>query len=172
MKITGVHHDDFPNIYYSVRMMQPPRFTTAPGSTDLLFTHEKQTDAAHLLVPSAGDKAKSAKHSAGTAAADRAEREGAAHLAAQQLQATLADNGKPVAIKVGFSNRDYCVTIGSLCTVAQLKLLISTITEVAVPDMKLIVKGTVLKNNNQLIKDTKITHNSKVVVMSSNAHTV
>mmetsp|Transcript_2056 Transcript_2056/g.4420 ORF Transcript_2056/g.4420 Transcript_2056/m.4420 type:complete len:82 (-) Transcript_2056:61-306(-) len=80
--------------------------------------------------------------------------------------------GSPVPIKVSFSNKDYNMSIGSLCSVSQLKALIGAITDVPVPDMKLIVKGTILKSNTQLIKDTKIVNNSKIVVMSSGVHVV
>lgn len=182
-KVTGVHHDDFPNIYYTVQMQTPPQFTAADGSLALAFAHEKQTDHTHLLPPSgeplplagaAGSEAGGAakRSRAGDAASERAEQAAAARQAALQLQGTLAAMGTPLSIKVGFSNKDYTMTIGTQCTVAQLKMLISAVTEVPVPEMKLIVKGTVLKNNNQLIKDTKIGNNSKVVVMSSGAHIV
>ena len=176
VSIVGVHHDDFPNVYYTVRLKNPIVLTGVAGCEALTFHTEKQTDHTHLSPVSEGfGKPKAAPRgasAAGNAAAERSERTNAAKYAAQQLQQTLCANGTPVAFKVGFSNRDYEISIGSLCTVAQLKLLISAITDVPVPDMKLICKGVVLKINNQQIKDTKIGNNSKVVVMSSGAHTV
>jgi hypothetical protein len=181
-KVTGVHHDDFPNVYYSVQMETPPRFTPVEGSVDLAFHHERQTDHTHLIPVSEGygtasaakglASAEAGRHRAGDAASLRQEQAAAAHAAAVHLQETLAQNGKPIQIRVGFSNRDYTLRIGSHCTVAQLKLLISTVTEVPVPAMSLIVKGAMLKDDNQQIKDTKIVANSKVVVMSRSAHVV
>lgn len=167
--ISGVHLDDFPNIYYTVKLKTPLQSTNAPGFDTLIFHQEKQTDSTHLLpvseVPPSASKC-------GNAAAERAEREASARTAALALQQTLSAIGTPVAIKVGFSNKDYNLSIGSQCTVAQLKMLISAMTDVSVPDMSLICKGVVLKNNNQLIQDTKITKGSKIVVMSSAAHVV
>lgn len=173
MTISGIHLDDFPNVYYSVKLKTPLQSTNVAGFDALIFNHEKQTDATHLLPVSEVPPSKSASAgSAGNAAAERAEREASARTAALALQQTLAAIGTPVKIKVGFSNRDHNLTIGSQCTVAQLKMLISAMTDVSVPDMSLICKGAVLKNNNQLIQDTKITNGSKVVVMSSAAHVV
>lgn len=169
----GVHHDDFPNVYYTVKLHMPITLTGVAGCEALVFHTEKQTDWTHLLPVSesfgrSADKAASAA----SAAAERSERANAAKYAAQQLQQTLCALGKPVKFKAGFSNRDYELSIGSECTVAQLKLLISAITEVPIPDMKLICKGVVLKDHSQLIKDTKVVNGAKVVVMSSAAHIV
>ena len=184
VSIVGVHHDDFPNVYYTVKINMPIILTGAAGCEALVFHTEKQTDWTHLLpVTESFGKADSkpssiagagrgAAGAAGAAAAERSERANAAKYAAQQLQQTLCALGKPVAFKAGFSNRDYELSIGNECTVAQLKLLISAITEVPIPDMKLICKGVVLKDHSQLIKDTKISNGSKVVVMSSAAHVV
>jgi hypothetical protein len=187
VNVTAVHLDDFPNVYYTVKMKKPLQRTAVAGSLALQFQQEKQTDHTHLLPltepanastgtasaasPTASSAAGQASK-AGNAAADRAEQAAAARYAALDLQQTLSAMGIAIPIKVGFSNRDYNMTIGSECSVAQLKSLISAITDVSVPDMKLIVKGTVLKSNSQLIKDTKIANNTKVVVMSSAAHVV
>jgi hypothetical protein len=188
VNVTAVHLDDFPNVYYTVKMKKPLQRTAVAGSLALQFQQEKQTDHTHLLPltepassasgastsASAGSVAPAASstNKAGNAATDRAEQAAAARFAALDLQQTLSAMGIAIPIKVGFSNRDYNMTIGSECSVAQLKSLISAITDVSVPDMKLIVKGTVLKSNTQLIKDTKIANNTKVVVMSSGAHVV
>lgn len=181
MSIVGVHHDDFPNVYYTVKLNMPITLTGVAGCESLVFHTEKQTDWTHLLPVSesfgkAGSKADSTAGgrggAAGNAAAERSERANAAKYAAQQLQQTLCALGRPVVFKAGFSNRDYELSIGNECTVAQLKLLISAITEVPIPDMKLICKGVVLKDHGQLIRDTKISNGSKVVVMSSAAHVV
>lgn len=159
----------------------PIQLTGVKGCEELTFHTEKQTDHTHLLpVSEARDKAGAAPpgmaakgaSAAGSAAAERSEKANAAKYAAQQLQQTLCAIGTPVSIKVGFSNRDYEMRIGSQCTIAQLKLLISAITDVPVPDMKLICKGVVLKINTQLIKDTKISNGSKITVMSSGSHVV
>lgn len=169
MTINGVHHDDFPNVYYTVKLKAPLQSTNAPGFDALIFNQEKQTDSTHLLpvseVPPTATRA-------ANAAAERAEREASARTAALALQQTLCALGTPVPIKVSFSNKDYNLSIGSQCSVSQLKMLISAMTDVPVPDMNLICKGAVLKNNNQLIQDTKITKGSKIVVMSSAAHVV
>lgn len=180
--IVGVHHDDYPNVYYTVKLHMPITLSGAAGCENLMFHTEKQTDWTHLLPVSEsfGQTSRAASsgiaghptNAAGIAAAERSERANAAKYAAEQLQQTLCAIGKPVTFKAGFSNRDYELSIGSDCTVAQLKLLISAITEVPVPDMKLICKGVVLKDHTQLIKNTKISNGTKVVVMSSAAHVV
>ncbi|CAO3645485.1 unnamed protein product [Mucor fragilis] len=50
-------------------------------------------------------------------------------------------------------------------TVSDLKLKCQQLTEVEPPFMKLIVKGAILKDDAQLIKDTKIGQGSKVMLM-------
>jgi hypothetical protein len=83
------------------------------------------------------------------------------------MQQSLAQNGKTLDIKLSHNSVEHKASIGSNCTVAQLKLLISAYFDVPVSSMSVICKGATLKNNAQLLKDTKIVNGVKVMVMSS-----
>lgn len=50
--VIGVHHDDYPNVYYTIQPVRPLQFINGRNSnTELTMTlfEEKQTDSAHLL---------------------------------------------------------------------------------------------------------------------------
>ena len=93
-------------------------------------------------------------------------------LATQELQQHLSSLGTPLNILVNFVNKNYSMQIGNQCNVHQLKLLISAYTGVPVPDMKLVCKGTMLKDGNELLTNTKLKEGSKLLVLSSGAHVV
>jgi hypothetical protein len=117
VRVVQQHQDDFPNIYYTVQIQMPPRMTTAAGAEGLVFEHEKQTDAAHLSLRS---KDQTAPQTAPASGAGRAgSNSGRGPGAARHLQETLAAMGAPIPIKVCYSSRELVLTIGSLCSVAQ-----------------------------------------------------
>lgn len=177
MRIAGVHHDDFPNVYYTIQMMKPIHMTTAAaaakseGKESLEFDHEKQTDANHIVLP---PQKKKNNNNANSNKRDSKGPDVSAEEAAaiRDLQQSLSAMGSPINIKIGYSNIDYAATIGTECTVGQLKLLASALTDVPVPDMKLICKGQVLRLNNEYIKDTRVREGSKLVLMSGKVHVV
>ena len=51
VRIVGVHHDDYPNIYYTIQQAEPLQTTDVAGAAEVGFVHEKQTDNYHLLPP-------------------------------------------------------------------------------------------------------------------------
>jgi hypothetical protein len=270
--VKGVHHDDFPNIYYTVEMVQPIKTTLVPGADKLVFETEKQTDGAHLVVPqpvsprqtqqqqssppkpsqhqqqqpsharphhemhyhsnnnnnnnnntnnSGHPSPNQAAKQARTAAAHMDERSSnyshsngssspykpagaggytnsnnsnsnnfnnraaaapaaappalnsAEHLqTVEELHRSLAAKGVGIPITLDCSKWEYDVTIGSLCTVGQLKLLVSAITGAPMSTMRLVCNGAFLRDNHALIQHTNIRNRSRVVVMSTGSHVV
>lgn len=185
VEIVDVHKDDFPNMYYTIRIKHPIQITT-PTSTlttttivssssssseqqqqqlpmnYLIFEQEKQTDAYHLLPLSiTTTKSIEEKHSlkSNTNPMD---------LALKSLQDTLCSMGIPINMKINYSNKQYDIMLGNICTISQLKLLISATLNIPVPNMQLITKGLILKNNHQKISDTKLINGSKITVMCQN----
>mmetsp|Transcript_1489 Transcript_1489/g.2498 ORF Transcript_1489/g.2498 Transcript_1489/m.2498 type:complete len:403 (+) Transcript_1489:53-1261(+) len=182
VRISGVHHDDYPNIYYSVQLKTPVESTQVPGADKLVFEHEKQTDSAHLCPSSQQQQRASSSSSAAPSAASTSSTRGMGQSSsgmnptqmqtADELQQTLSTMGPPVQFKIVYKAQERLLVIGSNCTVAQLKLLISAYTGVQVPDMKLISNGIVLKNNHQQVKQTRLTKGAKIMVMNAGSHTV
>ena len=183
VKVIDVHHDDFPNIYYTIKAIIPTQTTISTNSsTSLIFEQEKQTDFYHLCTLSQHsiDRYKSfsstpSLSSSTTAAASvlnktniKNDNTTAEQIALKNLQESLCKLGTNINLNVSHSNKLYIITVGSNCTISQLKILISATINISLPDMKLIYKGNILKNNHQKIIETKLINNSKIIVMSSN----
>mmetsp|Transcript_1488 Transcript_1488/g.2493 ORF Transcript_1488/g.2493 Transcript_1488/m.2493 type:complete len:401 (+) Transcript_1488:53-1255(+) len=179
VRISGVHHDDYPNIYYSVQLKTPVESTQVPGADKLVFEHEKQTDSTHLCASTSSCSTSTstssstsrvegafADHSGSSTHAGDSQGSSETQLV-DELQQTLSTMGPSIQFKMVYKAQDRPLVIGSNCTVAQLKQLISAYTGVKVADMKLIIKGTVLKNNQQQVKETKLTKGAKIMVMGS-----
>lgn len=51
VNVIGVHHDDYPNVYYTIQPVSPLQFINGRNKTSLSMNlfEEKQTDSAHLL---------------------------------------------------------------------------------------------------------------------------
>ena len=84
------------------------------------------------------------------------------------MQESLCKLGTNLNLNISHSNKLYIITVGSNCTISQLKILIGATIDISISDMKLIYKGNILKNNHQKIIETKLINNSKIIVMSSN----
>lgn len=151
--VIGVHHDDFPNVYYTIQPVRPIQFINGRNNnTELTMNvfEEKQTDSTHLkhLEPGVDSRID--------------------EMLQNKTRATLENLGEPIPIRVSYGESNYHnVKIGNMATIQQLKQLIRIVIGVPLPDMKLICKGTVLKNDTQLIKSSKIVNGSKIIVMSS-----
>lgn len=155
VSIIGVHHDDFPNVYYTIQPVRPVQFVNgANNNTVLKMTvfEEKQTDGTHLKALQSGDAS------------------GVDKLLDQQTRDTLEKLGDPVPLRLSCGDTQYQnVKIGNMCSIGQLRQLCRIVTGVPVRDMKLICKGTVLKSDTQLIKSSKIVNGSKIIVMTTTA---
>lgn len=171
VKIIGVHHDDFPNIYYTIKMEHLTEYDL-PSDLDvsnLTFYTEKQTDSIRL-IPDEMIRLKSHQEplSISNQPADFSLEQIARQR--QELQATLCQQGFVYNLRVSYNNKEYpSFQISSLCQIGQLKELIALVLENSIQpkNVKIIYKGIVFKNDHQLIKDTKIIDNSKLVVIGS-----
>lgn len=182
VRVIDVHHDDFPNIYYTIKAIQPSQTTTKTTanstnhtSSTLLFEQEKQTDLYHLcpLTSKSIEKYKAfslatsivnPKTEVNTCTRNKESNE----MILKNLQESLCKLGPTINLNVNYSNKQYVVSLGTFCTISQLKIMIcATIGHLSVPDVKLIHKGVILKDNQQKITETKLVNNAKIIVMSS-----
>ncbi len=159
VQIIGVHHDDFPNIYYTIGMVQPPH-GVGLDSQKLVFHTEKQTDKSHLIpfVPTTEPDVHMAAHNTQTH-----------HRSDQQLlhlQAHIESLGHIITIRAIHGKKEFAdIRISLLSTVAQIKNLLSLHSNVPVNRMKLIYKGGILKPDNAVVNDLKIPQNARITIM-------
>ena len=182
VRIVGVHHDDFPNIYYTIQQAEPLQTTDVAGAAEVGFVHEKQTDNYHLF-PFARSLAEATASGAGasagvgggkvidgTAAAASAKSSSPASSAraVMDMMDAMAAQGRPLTIRASHGKHDGgSITIGDGCTVGQLKALLGAIFNIPVPSLKVICRGSTLSVDQLLIRDSKIVNGSKLVVMGT-----
>jgi hypothetical protein len=156
VKIIGVHHDDFPNIYYTISMTQPPH-GVGLDSQKLVFHSEKQTDRSHL-IPYVLSTNPEPQHNEQT------------HNRSDQpmhhLQSQIESLGHIITIRASHGKQEFSeIRVSLLCTVAQLKQLLSFHCHVPSNKMKLIFKGAMLKPDGAVLHDLKIPQNAKITIM-------
>jgi Ubiquitin family len=100
---------------------------------------ERQTDSAHL----------------------------AEHTAIVNVIAKCAGTSLQLQIVHAGKNFDLSDRIGDDNTISELKAAVASLTDVPADGQKLIYKGTVLKNDTQKLKDTKISRGAKITVIGT-----
>jgi hypothetical protein len=169
--ILAVHHDDFPNIYYSVRLLNESK-------------NEKQTDAKHL-IPSAPTSNANSNNNSNTSShrnspafsstvkpSSSSLSSSSSGLSFEEFQNQLLQlGGHVLTLKLSYKNKELpsAVRVSSHVTILQLKSLIHyLIPQIRVKDMKLICKGLFLKDDKMTLSKTgKVTDGSKITVMGS-----
>jgi hypothetical protein len=171
--ILAVHHDDFPNIYYTIRLLNESK-------------NEKQTDAKHL-IPNASNansnnnsNANSRRNSPAfcspvkpsSSSSSLSSASSSSRLSFEEFQNQLLQlGGHVLTLKLSYKNKELpsSLRVSSHATILQLKSLIHyLIPQIRVKDMKLICKGLFLKDDKMTLSRTgKVTDGSKITVMGS-----
>ena len=141
VKVVGVHHDDFPNIYYTIQPCDPSSATF----------DEKQTDANRLSIVKDKDVEQPSPNPPSPS------------------PAAVPINNNCIILNISHNKKDIPIRIDPKSTVLQLKEEISTKTGVAIKEMKLTSKGTVMKDNQVSISKSDLVHNSKIVLTKAKA---
>jgi hypothetical protein len=158
-RILAVHHDDFPNIYYTIELI------LKDGEKN-----EKQTDASHLIPrpeellapahapvnPSPGPGSTAASTSNPVYQAET-----------QALIHRLQTSFGATKVLLKFSHRNKEITsleVGSGAPLTEIRELVSRWTAVPKKEVKLICKGMVLKDG-QTVQTAKLTNGSRIVIM-------
>jgi len=143
--VVGVHLDDFPNVYYTVRFDGPD----AGG-------REKQTDHYHL---------RRKNFSPGGSGV------GGAPAGAQQTRLVVEGGvaGAALNLKVNHGGKVYELGdgIGDKNTIGQLKELVERYSGVTVKQQKLVYKGVVLKEAGSDLKSVKLANGSKITLIGA-----
>lgn len=192
VKVMGVHHDDFPHIYYTIAPLNPPTIQRHGASEEdcerLIFHTEKQTDsnrviAAPDLRPAAAPAAAAAAPSTNPRDSERQKQElvlqkkRLLQLFASKAQSSGLWGTDAFTITVSYAGNDEAgvtiaprVTVGELreyarCIIALAKLGTANPALARTADVKLIAKGVQLKQDHQLVRDTKLGPGGKLVIM-------
>eukprot|EP01033_Poteriospumella_lacustris_P018161 gene18161-13038_t len=191
VKVIGVHHDDFPNVYYTIAPINPPTIQRHGASEEdcerLTFHAEKQTDSNRVIAaperrPAAAPAAAAAPPS-NPRDSERQKQE--LVLQKQRLLQLFASKAQTsglwgtdaFTITVSYAGNDEAgvtiaprVTVGELrefarCIIALAKLGTANPALARAADVKLIAKGVQLKQDHQLVRDTKLAPGGKLVIM-------
>lgn len=192
VKIVGVHHDDFPHVYYTIAPINPPTVQRHGASEEdcerLTFHTEKQTDsnrviAAPELRPAAAAPAAAAAPPSNARDTERQRQElvlqkqRLLQLFASKAQSSGLWGTDAFTITVSYAGNDEAgvtiaprVTVGELrefarCVIALAKLGTANPALARAGDVKLIAKGVQLKQDHQLVRDTKLGPGGKLVIM-------
>eukprot|EP01038_Epipyxis_sp_PR26KG_P010814 gene10814-14515_t len=139
VRIVGVHHDDFPNIYYTVQPITP---------NANLFT-EKQTDHTHLIPFTK-------ECSIGTSDSN------------QQTEDDNIDPNSAINIIVIHGKQEYRnIRVSLDFTVLELKNKLYKLTKVLPQDQKIICRGLTLKDSNQKLRNTKLSDGVKITLVGN-----
>jgi hypothetical protein len=148
-KILAVHHDDFPNIYYTIE------YFNADGRG------EKQTDGTHLL-PRAEQPADDKSPAKSTGAEDSS-----SNRRAQELQAALlAIPGDRLSLKFSHRNAEIAaLELSGQATVGQVRELAALWTGIPAREVKLICRGMVLKDDKLSLQKAKVPASARLMIM-------
>lgn len=139
--IVGVHLDDFPNVYYTI---------TEKANT----SKERQTDHSRLIPFGKGDN-----HSSTPTLQNQK------NIISMSSNTEISDMISFIVIHG--SNNYEIIDVDHSISIGMLKAKLENVTAVPRARMKLICKGTILKDSQNILKDTKITRNSKVSLVGS-----
>lgn len=159
--IIDVHHDDFPNTYYTVKLHNPMCVVGPDTELQLTFYgHEKQTDG-RFLIPKVEEVKNSAENLLLQDNNDT--------VTFENYQSQLILKGAKVKITVKYKKQTFPdVDIGLDCTVYELKKLISLLCKIHCADendITLICKSVNLKDPLQVLSRTKVTNGSCLLVI-------
>lgn len=152
--VVAIHHDDFPNIYYTIRLLPSGNLSTSSSSSG--SSGEKQTDLRHLLPYHPSEEK---------------------IVLDQRLQSALRQyqtiGSRVLRLHIFFKNQEVSVlSLGDGVTIGQLRqivvqYLLPQLASTA-KQMKLICKGMILKDEaSTLAKNAKIVDGAKIIVMGS-----
>ena len=144
--IAAVHHDDYPNTYYTI--------TFENGE-------ERQTVASRLQPVDA-----ILSHDSGTNSFCFETLKPIASLSEPTIISQLATT-RSISIIVSHVGRSFAIDIDPELYVRDLKDKIASIISIPSEKLRLLCKGTWLKNEDEMIKCTKVEHGSKVTCMGS-----
>lgn len=154
-EIVAIHHDDFPNIYYTINLLPATSVSTTSASSSL--SGEKQTDNRHLLPYHPSEER---------------------ILLDQQLDRFLQHyqqlGTQVLRLHIYYKNQEIAqLPLGDGTTIGQLRQLIGNyllpqLSSANKAKMKLICKGTILKDDAvTLAKASKVGDGSKIMIMAS-----
>lgn len=169
VKIVGVHHDDFPNIYYTINMVHPSHTCGTAGALEALSFHdEKQTDSDRLIPVLEGDVEirDALKNEPEQSAYGKSPVASSISNETKILMNELCVTGPVLSFKVSHGGVDYNdMRISSKCRVSHLKQLLSVLTGIPVKNLKVIIKGSILKQDSLLVTEAKLANGMKITVI-------
>jgi hypothetical protein len=191
VKVIGVHHDDFPNIYYTIAPINPPTIrengALPEDSQKLIFQSEKQTDSIRVFpAPEFHEAAVASASASASASAQDTERQREELLQQKQallqlLKSKATSSGlwgtDAFSISISYAGKEEIgisisprTTVGELreyarCVIALAKLGALNPAAARSADVKLIAKGVQLKQDLQLVRDTKVGPGTKLMIL-------
>jgi hypothetical protein len=161
VKVVAVHHDDFPAVYYTVRMTLPAH-GVGLAATDLVFEDEKQTDSKHLL-PCRDDHELSTAVTSSTAQAQ-------IQALLQSMQRRGSGGSAPPLLSLRLSHNNSnkvpaVVQVSATVRVQELKHFVSLVTGVAEARVRLVCSGKSLSPDTVTLEALKVPDNAKILVI-------
>ena len=165
-----MHHDDFPNVYFTIA---PLSLLPGGGVPGVSFT-EKQTDAKRLRALDRADTAPRPPNnnsSNSDSSISQQEELNPAPVSALPPPSPLQQlpiEGTSLSLTITFGKLNLSgVEIGTGNTVLELRERVGALVGLLPKQVKLLCRGSVLKVDAALIGSTKVVDGSKIMVMNS-----